>query len=163
MSLEDLHFPAQKNKSSPLYFESRVGKDKKGTLKVKGEITPPHPKLSFDLNIKLNELDLSQFSYYGNDGQPAKVKKGTVNLQSRAQCREDILEIKNKFNLEKVDVSWSKSKIGRKLKIPEKLWAQLSEILPFQKELTAELEVLITGDIHNPKLRYSVQENRLQR
>ena len=153
MFLEDLQFPMQEGRASTLYFRSLVGEDERGTLKVKGKITLPHPKLSFDLDLRLKDLDLSQFNYYWYQGQPVKIRKGMVSLRSDAQCRENILEVKNTLSLREVSVPWEK--LGGMLGMKEKVWKMIDTFLPFKEEVTADLDILVTGDIFNPKIHYS--------
>ncbi len=131
----------------------KINPEDGGTLNSKGKIFVGGGGVNFNAGSTISKMNLLKFGPYYKDIMSLKLERGFVTVQGTAECKNNILDSKNKAVFEDISVE----KTGDVTALSFGLSAQT--VMEFLKDKHGKLEVefKVVGDIRHPEFDMQIQ------
>lgn len=135
----------------PAEFELSFRINKEADYEMEGRADFLSPKISFETDIKLQDLNIPPFApYYDSRKMPVRVTRGILAMTSHAVCKNDYLNAPATANIRKLEVEPKGKNI---LGFPS---TSVVEGLKDQ-DGNMKIDMLITGNIRSPEFHITNQ------
>jgi len=140
----------------PAHIDFKVNIDEYGKFSLKGDAHPFTEKVNAKLVADLDSLELVPLSSYAGKFAGINIKRGTLDLDAEINAKEDILDVKNIFHMNQLNVESDESEVKDNIFKDMPMPLDLTLDVLRDKNNIITLDIPVTGNINDPD--FSLQD-----
>lgn len=137
----------------PAQIDLGVKIDEYGQFTLKGNINPFSEKANAKLAANLDSLDLVPLSSYAGKFAGINIKRGTLGLDAKIKVKEDILDVKNTFYFNQLNVESNDTEVDSSIFKDMPMPLDLTLDVLRDKNNVIKLDIPVQGKVSNPDFR----------
>ena len=137
-------------------FSLSTKNDEYGSIAFSGDVKPFGKKMDADIKGKIQSIELVPLSPYAGKAAGINIKRGILHADVNGHIKSDIMNIKNVFVLDQLNVESDNSKVSKDFlsDLPMPLDMLLDVLRDNDNKIT--IEIPVTGNVHDPN--FSLQD-----
>ncbi len=140
----------------PAHIDFKANIDEYGKFSLKGNAHPFTEKVNAKLVADLDSLELVPLSSYAGKFAGINIKRGTLDLDADINAKDDILDVKNIFHMNQLNVESDESEVADNIFKDMPMPLDLTLDVLRDKNNIITLEIPVTGNINDPD--FSLQD-----
>lgn len=141
------------NTDKPANIDLGVKIDEYAQFVLKGNVRPFSEKINADLKANLDALELVPLSSYAGKFAGINIKRGTLDIDADVNVKNDILDVKNTFYMNQLNVESDDSEVSDNAFKDMPMPLDLTLDVLRDKNNVIKLDIPVKGDIKNPDFR----------